>query len=249
VNPIRLFVGFDSEQPLASQVFAFSAARRSSLPLSIQFLVLSQLREIFRRDREPLQSTEFAFTRFLVPFLCGYEGWAIFADGDMICLDDIAGLWNERDSRHAVQVVKRDQHGMTEQGLKFLGRAQTPYQRKNWSSVMLFNCRACRQLTPGYVETAPGLDLHQFAWVRDEADIGALPADWNHLVGVDEPRQTARIVHFTLGMPYFRGLRECEFATEWREERDAMMRHVGGPCGTQSAGAEYEMNGAAEGYA
>lgn len=225
---IRTFVGYDSEQSLASAVFAHSVLKRSSEPVSIQPIVLSQLRGFFNRQRDPYQSTEFAFSRFLVPFLCGYDGWAIFCDGDMICLDDIAKLWALKDDRYAVMVVRREHHEMTPGGVKFLGRAQTAYQRKNWSSVMLFNNTLCRKLTPEYVETAPGLDLHQLVWTFDDRDIGTLPREWNHLVGVDVPNTTAKIVHYTLGMPFFKGLRECEFAEEWRLERDAMLSHAKG---------------------
>jgi hypothetical protein len=226
---VRLFVGYDSEQPLASAVFAHSVVRRSSLPVSVHYLRLGGMTGIFNRPRDPYQSTEFAFTRFLVPHLCDHDGWAIFADGDMICRGDIAELWDMRDARHVVQVVKRARHEMTPNGKKFLGRAQTAYPMKNWSSLMLINCSMCARLTPEYVARAPGLDLHQFAWVSFPEDIGALPAEWNHLVGVDQHDPQAKLVHYTLGMPFFNGLRECEFAPEWREERDALLAHVGGP--------------------
>jgi hypothetical protein len=224
-EPIRLFVGYDREQALASAVFAHSVARRASQPVAVQPLVLEQLAGFYDRPRDPLQSTEFAFTRFLVPYLSGYEGWSIFADGDMICLADLAELWALRDGRYVVMVVQRLHHEITASGRKFLDRPQTAYPRKNWSSVMLFNNSLCRRLTPEYVATAKGLELHQFAWVRADADIGALPAEWNHLVGVDAPRADAKIVHYTLGMPFFKGLRECEFATEWRAERDALLAY------------------------
>jgi hypothetical protein len=219
---IRVFIGYDSEQSLASAVFAHSLLRRSSVALEIIYLRLEQLRGIFNRPRDPLQSTEFAFTRWLIPYLCNYQGRALYFDGDMICRADPAELWALFDGRYAVQVVQRAHHEMTADGKKFLGRVQTSYRRKNWSSVMFFNNPLCRRLTPAYVETAPGLDLHTFKWVRDE-EIGALPGDWNHLVGVDAPNPDAKLVHYTLGMPSFSGWRECEFASEWRAERDAML--------------------------
>jgi hypothetical protein len=219
---IRCFVGYDSEQSLASAVFAHSLLRRSSVPLEITYLRLDHLRGIFDRPRDPYQSTEFAFTRFLIPYLCGYAGRALYFDGDMICTANPAELWRLFDGRYAVQVVKRTHHEMTPDGKKFLGRVQTAYPRKNWSSLMFFNNPLCRRLTPEYVETAPGLDLHTFQWVRDE-EIGALPREWNHLVGVDVPNPAAKLVHYTLGMPSFHGWRECEFAPEWRAERDALL--------------------------
>jgi hypothetical protein len=225
LESVRLFVGYDPDEALAFSVFVHSVHRRSSMPVSVQPLMLSQLKGIFNRPRDPLQSTDFAFTRFLVPYLCGFKGHAIFADGDMICRADIAELWAMRNEPYAIQVVKREDQRV-DSPTKFLGRTQTAYRRKNWSSVMLFNCAACLPLSPSYVEQAPGLALHQFEWVHDD-DIGDLPREWNHLVGVDEPNQNAKLVHYTLGMPAFHAWRECEFSMEWREERDAMMAYAG----------------------
>ena len=222
---LRVFVGYDSEQSLAPQVFVHSLLRRSSVPVQVTYLMLSQLKAVFDRPRDPLQSTEFAFSRFLPPFLCGYGGRSMFFDGDMVCLADIAELAAQFDERYAVQVVQREHHEMTKDGLKFLGRKQTAYPRKNWSSVMMFNNAKCRALTPKYVASASGLDLHRFKWLA-ERDIGHLTPEWNHLVGVDAPNDKAKIVHFTLGMPSFNGWRECEYAPTWRAERDAMLAHA-----------------------
>lgn len=190
------------------------------MPVSVNYVMLSQFRGFYDRARDPLQSTEFSFSRFLVPYLCGFDGWALFFDGDMLCRKDVAELWALRDGRYAVQVVQRAGQEVTEHQ-KFLGRPQTAYARKNWSSVMLMNCEACRQLTPEYVEHAHGLELHQFRWLRDR-DIGQLPAAWNHLVGVDRQNPAAKLAHFTLGMPYFPEHARCEYADEWRAEADAM---------------------------
>lgn len=227
MSPIRLFVGYDRDQALAPQVFVHSALRRCSVPLEVTYLALPHLRAIFDRAREPTQSTEFAFTRWLVPYLCGYGGRALFCDGDMICRTDLAELWELFDPRCAVQVVQRSGQAQTPDGTKFLGRVQTAYPRKNWSSVMLFNNPKCRRLDPAYVARAPGLELHQFDWLPGAGELGALPADWNHLVGVDAPDPDAKLVHFTLGMPYFHGWKECEYAPEWRAERDALLAHAG----------------------
>ncbi len=224
VRQIRLFVGYDSEQALASSVFAHTANRLASVPISISFLVLQQLKGFFDRPRDPLQSTEFAFSRFLVPFLSRYEGWSIFVDGDMILRADIAELMALADERYAVQVVQRQAHEISASGRKFLGRQQVAYPRKNWSSVMLFNNAKCWHLTPEVVRDAPGLWLHTFGWLRDD-DIGPLPPEWNHLVGVDQPNPEAKLVHYTLGMPMFNGWKECEFAPEWRAERDLLFSH------------------------
>src|SRR6185503_17813923 len=155
------------------------------------------LASVFRRESNPLQSTQFSFSRFLVPFLCGYEGWALFTDCDMLVLDDIAKLWALRDERYAVQVVKHVH--VPKEDVKFLGAVQTRYEKKNWSSVMLMNCAKCTALTPDYVNNASGLELHQFKWLAGDHLIGELPPRWNHLVGFDPPRPDAGLVHFTTG--------------------------------------------------
>jgi lipopolysaccharide biosynthesis glycosyltransferase len=182
---------------------------------------MSQLKGLLVRDRHPLQSTDFSFSRFLTPYLSHYVGWSVFMDCDMLMLEDIAKLWSLCDERYAVMVVKHA-HDPREK-TKFLGEPQTKYAKKNWSSVMLFNNSRCRALTPDYVNTATGLDLHQFKWLKSEEEIGELPAQWNHLVGYSAPRRDAALVHYTLGGPYFSEHTECEYAEAWRGERDAML--------------------------
>jgi len=134
---------------------------------------------------------------------------------------DIAQLWALRDERYAVMVVKHE-HTPTETR-KFLNEPQSAYAKKNWSSVMLFNNAKCQTLTPAYVNTATGLELHQFKWLDHDELIGALPPQWNHLVGYDKPRSDAALVHYTLGGPYFAEYAQCEYAKEWLRERDAML--------------------------
>jgi hypothetical protein len=218
---IRVFIGYDPREAVAFGVLAHSIHRRASLPVSITPVMLSQLGSVYRRDRSPLQSTDFSFSRFLTPWLNDYEGWALFMDCDMLMLDDIARLWALRDERYAVQVVKHDH--VPKEEVKFLGAVQTRYQKKNWSSVMLMNCARCRALTPDYVNSATGLELHQFKWLGDDGAIGSLPARWNHLVGFDTPRPDAALVHYTIGGPYFDQYRDCEYAREWFAERDDML--------------------------
>jgi len=123
-----------------------------------------------------------------------------------------------------VMVVKH--HHVPKETVKFLGEPQSKYEKKNWSSVMLFNNSRCRALTPDYVNTASGLELHQFKWLRGDDLIGALPDRWNHLVGYNPPRRDAAVVHYTLGGPYFDEYRNCEYSKEWFAERDAMLRTV-----------------------
>lgn len=222
-DTVRLFIGFDSVESVAAYVFAHSVCRRSSLPVSVSPVMLRQLRHVLTRERDPKQSNDFSFSRWLVPWMCGYEGWAIFADCDMMARADIAELWALRDDRYAVQVVKHNIPHDSVVTEKYLGRPQTAYYRKNWSSVMLMNCARCTALTPDYVNSAHGLDLHQFAWCLD-AEIGELPAKWNHLVGVYGYKYThdAAIVHWTIGGPYFHDYALVDYADEWAREYRSM---------------------------
>lgn len=219
--PIRVFIGFDPRETAAYNVLSHSIGVRASHPVSVTPLMLTQLRDVFTRPRDPLQSSDFSFTRFLTPWLAGYEGWALFMDCDMIMLEDVAELWKLRDDRYAVMCVHHEH--VPQETEKFLGEKQTRYAYKNWSSVMLFNCAKCTALTPAYVNTATGLQLHQFKWLDGDHLIGALPSRWNHLVGVNPARGDAALVHFTIGGPYFDEYRDCEYAAAWFHERDDML--------------------------
>ena len=219
---IRVFIGYDPREAVAYSVLAHSIQARASQPVSIAPLKLSDLETVLTRERDPLQSTDFSFSRFLTPYLSDYTGWSVFMDCDMLMLKDIAELWSLRDDRYAVKVVQHDH--VPKESTKFLGEPQTTYERKNWSSVMLFNNALCHALTPDYVNQASGLDLHQFKWLEDDDLIGALPHRWNHLVGYNPARPDASLVHFTLGGPYFPEFADCEYAEAWRSERNAMIR-------------------------
>lgn len=219
---IRVFIGFDPRETVAWHVLSHSILARASEPVSLIPLSLQNLGGLMTRERNPLQSTDFSFSRFLTPYLSGYEGWSLFMDCDMLVLDDIAKLWALRDDRYAVMCVKHDHR--PEETTKFLGAPQTAYGKKNWSSVMLFNNARCRALTPEYVNTASGLELHQFKWLESDELIGGLPKRWNHLVGYEPAQAGMSNVHFTIGGPYFEEYRGCEYASEWFAERDAMLR-------------------------
>ena len=217
---IRIFIGFDPRETVAWHVLCHSILARSSRPVSFAPLALGHLRECFWRKRDPLQSTDFSFTRFLVPYLSGFEGWSLFMDCDMLVRADIAELWDLRDERYAVMCVKHDHR--PQETVKFLGAPQTPYGKKNWSSVMLFNNARCRALTPEYVNTASGLALHQFKWLDSDDAIGHLPKTWNHLVGHDGPNLEVRNVHFTAGGPYFAEFSNVDYASMWFQTRSEM---------------------------
>ena len=218
---INVYIGYDPREAVAFSVLAHSIEERASEPVSITPLRLGQLKKVLTRERHPLQSTDFSFSRFLVPYLSGYSGWSVFMDCDMLMRDDIANLWRLRDDRYAVMVVKHDH--VPKETVKFLGEPQSKYEKKNWSSVMLFNNARCRALTPDYVNRASGLELHQFKWLGNDELIGALPDRWNHLVGYNAARRDAALVHYTLGGPYFDEFAQCEYAEEWRQERDGML--------------------------
>lgn len=219
---IRIFIGFDERETVAWHVLTHSILARTSQPVSFVPLSLKSLGKLMWREKNPLQSTDFSFSRFLTPHLSNYEGWSLFMDCDMLVLEDIAKLWAVRDDKYAVMCVKHDHQ--PKETLKFLGATQTPYAKKNWSSVMLFNNAKCNSLTPEFVNTASGLELHQFKWLADDSLIGDIPRRWNHLVGYSAPNAHAANVHFTLGGPYFRDYADCEFASDWTNERQAMLR-------------------------
>ncbi len=220
---IRIFIGYDPHEAAAFHVLSHSIHTRSSMPVSITPLMLDELGGLMWRDRNPLQSTEFSFSRFLTPHLCDYQGWSIFMDCDMLVLDDMVNLWNLRDDKYAVMCVKHEH--VPEEDVKFLGAVQTKYEKKNWSSVMMFNNAKCSALNPDYVNTATGLELHRFKWLESDDLIGEIPRRWNHLVDYDPEMPIDQIsnLHYTIGGPYFDEYRDCGYAAEWLSEKDRML--------------------------
>lgn len=219
-GPLRVFVGFDRTEIVAYHAFCQSVIARSSAPVSFTPIALTHLDGVFDRPRNQLQSTEFSFSRFLTPYLSNYEGWSLFVDCDFIALDDIAKLFALADDTYAAMVCKHDYMPVSD--IKFSGNVQTKYVKKNWSSLVLFNNARCRSLTPAYVSAASGLELHQFKWLASDDEIGALPLEWNWLVGEYPHNPHARMVHYTIGGPYFSQYRDCDYAREWGEARDQM---------------------------
>lgn len=222
---LRIFLGYDKRESVAYHVCAHSILKRSSIPVSITPLNRDCLRGFFSRPRGPYDSTDFAISRFLVPFICDYQGFAVFMDGDMLCLGDVAELANYMTLldlyNYAVRVVKHE-YVPTEE-TKFLGQIQTKYARKNWSSVICFNNARCRKLTPEYVEKAPGLELHQFGWLPDH-QIANLPKAWNVLVGVEDVKDP-KLLHFTKGTPCFPEYMNQDYAELWQAEYQDMISH------------------------
>lgn len=219
---LRIFIGYDSREAIAYHVLAHSILQRITIPVSITPLVLKSLRLAgYSRPRGPLESTEFSLTRFLVPYLSNYDGWSVFMDSDMLCRVDLADLLMEmlRQREKAVLVCQHDYTPAST--TKFLDQPQTVYPRKNWSSFMVFNNVKCTALTLDYVNQATGLELHRFQWMPD-AQIGSLPLDWNWLVGEYPPNADAKVLHYTLGGPWFPDCALTDHADEWNAERAAM---------------------------
>ncbi len=225
---MRVFIGYDEKETVAYHVLAHSILSRSSIPVSITPLNRANMRGFYTRPRGEYDSTDFSISRFLVPFLCDYKGFAVFLDCDMLCLTDIGRLSHYMtlmDSyNYAVRVVKHEY--TVKEETKFLGQTQTRYGRKNWSSAMIFNNRLCQRLTVDHVNEAPGLSLHQFAWCKDE-QIAGMPKEWNWLVGEEGYEHgDPYLLHYTKGTPCFPEYAQCDYSELWHAERAAMLSHA-----------------------
>ena len=207
---LNIYIGYDAKEVAAYQICAYSIQRNSSEPVSISPINIRHLPWFTNTDYKA--STDFAFTRFLVPYLSNFKGWSLFMDSDVLVRSDIVKLFDFADNRYAVMCVKHDYQ--PKEGNKFLNQQQTQYQKKNWSSVMLFNNAKCKTLSAEYVNRIQGLALHTFNWCEDD-EIGELPKSWNHLVGEYETFTDADLVHFTLGGPYFNQTANCEYSQQW----------------------------------
>lgn len=214
--PLRIFIGYDPREAVAYHVCVNSIIRYASVPVSITPLALNNLRGLYSETHGD-GSNDFIYSRFLVPYLCGYKGLALYLDGDMLVRDDVAKVFDLFDHHSAVQVVKHDYK--TKQPVKYLGAPNVDYPRKNWSSVILWNCYAAANqcLTPEYVMAQTGAHLHRFAWIPEDR-IGSLPMEWNWLVGEYDRNEDAKLYHYTLGTPCFAAYRACDHADEWWKE-------------------------------
>lgn len=223
---IKWFIGYDKAEAVAAYTLAHSIQAKSSMPVSFSFINRDNLKGIFTRARGDKEATDFSISRFLTPYLCGYEGWAVFSDCDMIVQDDPAKLWARRDDKYAVMVAKKEHK--PKNSTKFLGQPQSCYEKKNWSAVMLMNCAKCTELTPESVNSESGMYLHQFKWLEGDHLIGNIPQGWNHLVGYDDPKVTGtELVHYTEGTPCLPGYEDCDFSDLWFETLEDMNFAVG----------------------
>jgi hypothetical protein len=219
--PLPVFVGWDSREDIAYRVCRHSILRRAGAPVSVTPILQSELRDrgLYTRPVDPLASTEFTYTRFFVPYLMDYRGWALFCDCDFLFLADVAELFALADDRYAVMCVHHDHR--PRESWKMDGRQQTLYPRKNWSSMVLYNCShpSNHKLTPDLVNRESGSFLHRFLWLADE-EIGAVPETWNWLEGWCDKPATGRpnTVHYTRGGPWFDDWRHVDYAGLWLAE-------------------------------
>lgn len=236
---LPVFIGWDSREAVTADVAAHSILKRTESRVCIKYLKHRELRKqgFFARpwlvdgpiggytdllDNKPF-STEFSHTRFLVPSLMKYKGWALFLDSDMIFLSDIQKLFNLCDDKYAVMCVKHI-HKPPPNAMKMDGRQQLGYHRKNWSSFVLFNCShpSNKSLTPEVVNFMKGSDLHAFSWLKD-LEIGSLPTTYNFIPGVSPkmPPQSGGmpdVIHFTDGGPWFPECKEIPYGGLWTSE-------------------------------
>jgi lipopolysaccharide biosynthesis glycosyltransferase len=213
---IPVFIGYDPREAIAYHVCANSIIRKATVPVGLNPLALNLMSEYKEQHNDG--SNHFIYSRFLVPHLMNYQGWALFIDGDMILRDDISELWNLRDETKAVMVVKHDYK--TRMPVKYLGAKNEDYPRKNWSSVILWNCGHAlnRKITPEFVQNATGAQLHRFTWIPDD-QVGELPIEWNWLPDEFGENKNAKLLHYTLGTPCFNDFATSPMSDEWHRER------------------------------
>ena len=222
---MKVFVGYDPREDIAYQVCKHSIIKRQP-DADVRPLKQSELRQSgwYTRPIDKLATTEFTFTRFLIPELTNFKGWAVFMDCDMILTTDIKELFDQADDRYAVMCVQHD-YKVKEQ-FKMDGQKQTIYPRKNWSSVVLWNCEhpSNKVLTQDQVNSLElnGAYFHRFSWLKDE-EIGELDHTWNYLVGVYDDIDKPNLIHYTEGGPWFENYRDCEFHELWKSELFEMM--------------------------
>lgn len=223
---LPIFIGWDSRFPEPADVLRYSLIKHSSIPLEIHYLKLDELR--LSRKHDPLASTEFTYSRFLVPHLCSFRGKALFLDNDMLCLGDVKEIADLDMTNYALRVVQHDYSPTNT--VKMYGAVQTSYPRKNWSSMMLMDCGKLKLWTKDVVETQTGAYLHRFQDIPDE-QIGELPKTWNTLDWMDEH---TKLIHYTNGGPWFEQYLDHPHAGIWFKYRDEMRAarsngHLRGP--------------------
>lgn len=228
MSNLNIYVGYDSKEDIAYRVCKHSILKRSSANVKIRSLKLYELiaNKLYNRTIDPLASTEFTYSRFLVPVLNNFNGWAIFCDCDFLFFEDVEKILNNVDETKAVYCVQHDY--TPKEKHKMDGQKQTIYPRKNWSSFILFNCShpSNKRLSVDLVNSETGSFLHQFKWLKD-SEIGSLDERWNWLEGWTSKHNNKKpfAVHFTRGGPWFEEWQDVEFANEWIQERDDYLKN------------------------
>tara|TARA_Y100001970_G_scaffold166351_1_gene203452 strand:+ start:17756 stop:18451 length:696 start_codon:yes stop_codon:yes gene_type:complete len=223
MSNLSIYIGYDSKEDIAYRVCKYSILKRSTKDLRVMSLKLYELitKKFYFRSVDPLASTEFTYSRFLVPALNNFKGWALFCDCDFIFFEDISKILDNIDETKAVYCVQHDY--TPKEKHKMDGQKQTIYPRKNWSSLILFNCAhpSNKKLTIDLVNSETGSYLHQFKWLNDE-EIGILDERWNWLEGWTSNHNNKKpfAVHYTRGGPWFDEWQDVEFANEWISEKD-----------------------------
>jgi lipopolysaccharide biosynthesis glycosyltransferase len=220
ISPLKIFIGYDSREDIAYQTAKLSIEKHASVPVEIIPLKLKWLKKsgVYTRPVDKLASTEFTFTRFLIPHLTEFKGWALFIDCDFIFLEDVAKLFAKTKDEYAVMCAQHDY--TPAEGTKMDGQQQHQYPRKNWSSMMMINCShpSNAVVTNDFVNNVykTGAYFHRFSWLNDE-EIGKLSHEWNWLVEwYKAPKDgTPKALHYTEGGPWFKEYQNCEYAFEW----------------------------------
>lgn len=222
----NIYIGFDSREKIASDVCEFSIKKNSSINININLLNKKELekKKLLYRNDDKLSSTEFTFSRFLIPYLNNYEGWALFCDCDFLWLNDIKKLFEQRDDKYALMCVQHDY--VPKSKIKMDGKKQLLYPRKNWSSMVLWNCGHPKNklVNLDTVNNQTGKFLHRFGWLEDKL-IGKIDYSWNWLVGwykLDK-NINPNAIHFTEGGPWFENYKNCDFSEIWREYKNKMI--------------------------
>ena len=223
IDSINFFIGYDSKEDIAYRVCKNSLLKRASVNVKVTSLKLDELiaKKLYTRTIDPLASTQFTYSRFLIPALMNYKGWAIFCDCDFLFFKDINLLFDTIEGDRAVYCVKHDYKPKEKH--KMDGQQQTIYPRKNWSSFIVYNCEhpSNKKLTVDLVNSQTGSFLHQFKWLNDN-EIGSLDERWNWLEGWSSKnnKKEPYAVHYTRGGPWFDEWQDVEFANEWIKERN-----------------------------
>ena len=211
---LKVFIGYDEKEAVVFHTCVQSIIETCSVPVSIHPLNLQMFKNYKETHKDG--SNNFIYSRFLVPYLMNFKGWAIFVDGDMVCLSDFKNLKQFFDSNLAVSVVKHDYK--TKQKVKYFGQKNEDYPRKNWSSVIIWNCEHPKNkvLTPSFISNKEGSFLHRFQWLKDD-EIGELPKSWNWLAIEYEETNNVDLIHYTLGTPCFKEYSNKSFSKYWKK--------------------------------